>query len=82
MISLSEIKSVYNCKFHPRVESGEITEDEVLQKFMQRFGDKNRDGKLTWDEFMDYYAGVSSNVKDDAYFVEFMCRVWNISEQD
>ena len=40
MITLAEMKTVYNCKFHPRVESGEITEDEVMQKFMQRFGDK------------------------------------------
>ena len=31
---------------------------------------------------MDYYAGVSSNVKDDAYFAEFMCKAWGISEQD
>ena len=32
---------------HPKVISGEITEDEAFLEFLANFGDKNNDGKIT-----------------------------------
>jgi calcyphosin len=45
-IDASDLKGVYNCSFHPKVISGEMTEDQVFLEFLANFGDKNRDGKI------------------------------------
>ena len=41
------MKGVYNAKLHPKVKSGEKTEEQVFMEFLQNFGDKDKDGKLT-----------------------------------
>jgi hypothetical protein len=32
---------------HPKVKEGKMTEDEVYLEFLQSFGDKNKDGRIT-----------------------------------
>ncbi len=34
--------------------------------------------QVTFDEFMDYYAGVSSSIDNDAYFDLMMRQAWKI----
>jgi Ca2+-binding EF-hand superfamily protein len=33
-ITIEDLKGVYNTKFHPKVKSGEMTEDEVFLEFL------------------------------------------------
>lgn len=40
-ITAADLRTVYNCQSHPKVQSGEMTEDEVFAKFLEHFGDKN-----------------------------------------
>ena len=54
---------------HPKVQTGEMTEDEVFLEFLQNFGDRNRDGKITRSEWNEYYAAVSASVDNDDHFV-------------
>ena len=37
VLDISDIKQKYNGKMHPKVISGEMTEDEVLYKFLDTF---------------------------------------------
>ncbi|KAL4239455.1 hypothetical protein ACF0H5_000270 [Mactra antiquata] len=70
-INIDDLKVVYsqNARNHPKYISGEMTEDEVLHLFLDTIDTPgNPDGKVTRDEFMNYYAGVSSTVDDDTYF--------------
>lgn len=46
--------------------------------FLQNFGDKNRDGKITREEWNDYYAAVSANIDNDDHFVQLMKNCWRI----
>lgn len=58
-----------NARSHPKYQSGEWTEDEVLRSFLDSIDTPgNPDGKVTRDEFMNYYAGVSATIDDDCYF--------------
>jgi hypothetical protein len=58
-----------NAKRHPKFISGEWTEEQVLRNFLDSIDTPgNPDGKVTREEFMNYYAGVSSTVDDDSYF--------------
>jgi len=40
-------RGVFNGKLHPKVKSGEKTEEQVFMEFLQNFGDKNKDGKVS-----------------------------------
>ncbi|XP_053386894.1 calcyphosin-like protein isoform X2 [Mercenaria mercenaria] len=70
-IMLDDLQVVYstNAKQHPKFISGEWTEEQVLRNFLDSIDTPgNPDGKVTREEFMNYYAGVSSTVEDDCYF--------------
>ena len=41
-----KFRGTYNCKFHPKVQEGKMTEDQVFMEFLQNFGDKNKDGRI------------------------------------
>merc|ERR1712048_582037 len=77
-IEACDLKGVYNCNFHPKVQSGEMTEDEVFLEFLANFGDKNRDGKIQKDEWNEYYAAVSSSIDNDDHFVQLMKAAWKL----
>ena len=39
---------------------------------------KSRDGKITFDEFCEYYNNISMSIPDDRYFEGMMNSVWNL----
>jgi Ca2+-binding EF-hand superfamily protein len=78
VVTASDLRVVYSCNAHPKVTSGEITEDEAYLEFLANFGDKNNDGKITMTEWCDYYAAVSSSIDNDDHFVELMRTAWKM----
>ena len=82
-LAIDDIKGRYNAKMHPDVKSGKRTEEEVLKEFLETFeqhystvhGTKS-DGLVTPDEFLEYYANVSANIDNDAYFDLMMSNAW------
>uniref|UniRef100_A0A1I8IW38 Calcyphosin-like protein n=1 Tax=Macrostomum lignano TaxID=282301 RepID=A0A1I8IW38_9PLAT len=73
VITVEDLKGVYNCKHHPKFRNGEWTEDDVFKEFAAHLrGEGNVDGTITKDEFMNYYSGVSASVDNDAYFALIM----------
>ena len=86
------MKRFYNASNHPDVKSGKKTEDEVLLDFLETFevhrslsrGDKasaKGDGKVSINEFMDYYSNVSASIDDDEYFNLMMTNAWNLDNK-
>ena len=78
LVKASDLRVCANVKGHPRVVSGDITEDEAFLEFLTNFGDKNNDGCITSIEWMDYYAAVSAMVSDDQHFCNLMKSNWDI----
>lgn len=78
VIEAADLKGVYTASMHPKVQSGEMTEDEVFLEFLANFGDKNRDGKIDRKEWNDYYAAVSSSIDNDDHFVQLMMAAWKL----
>nr|ADF28508.1 EF-hand protein-like protein [Pelinobius muticus] len=79
VVNLPDLKVVYNAKEHPDVIGGKKSEDEVLVEFPQNFETPNNpDGKVTKQEFIDYYTGVSSSIDLDEYFVTMMQKAWQM----
>jgi len=75
----------YNGHQHPEVRSGKRSEDEILTEFMETFEahhnlmDKTRyDGKISYEEFFEYYQHISCNIDNDNYFDLMMTNCWNL----
>lgn len=80
-VTMEDLKDVYNYKEHPKFKSGEFTKAQVFQQFMNTFQTgKNAvvDEKITFEEFLNYYAGVSASIDNDAYFDLMMRQAWKI----
>ena len=77
-IDAAELKGQYACNSHPRVVSGEITEDEAFLEFLANFGDRNNDGKISKTEWCDYYSAVSASVDNDEHFCTLVSKAWGM----
>jgi len=81
VITMEDLKGVYNCKKHKKYISGEWTEAEVFKHFLKTFestpGD-TVDGKITRNEFTNYYSGVSASIDSDIYFDYMMRQAWKL----
>ncbi|CAG5131809.1 unnamed protein product [Candidula unifasciata] len=68
VITIDDLKGVYCADKHPKYLSGEWTKDQVFRLFLDSFDSQDKDGKITKEEFENYYAGVSASIDNDAYF--------------
>jgi hypothetical protein len=77
-ITLDDIKAVYNVLKHPDVLTGRATADKVYGDFLASFEGSagNKDGKVSLEEFLDYYADIGSSIPSDDYYVEMMESCW------
>ena len=85
ILDLNDIKQSYNAKMHPDVKKGKKTEDDILCEFLDTFEmhyslnhEGSRDGKITMDEWIEYYNNVSMSIDDDKYFELMMNSTWNL----
>ena len=86
-LDINDIRQNYNAKQHPDVKSGKKTEDEILNEFLDTFEDHfcdckgnedSRDGKITMQEWLEYYNNVSMSIDNDEYFALMMNNAWNL----
>jgi len=89
VLDTTDIRSCYNAKKHPDVLAGKRTEDEILLEFLDTFeaafAQKNsgstRDGKVSPDEFLEYYQNISASIDNDDYFEVMMTNTWNLDNK-
>jgi hypothetical protein len=58
---------------------------EFLETFESHYNvmhGARKDGVITPDEFLEYYANVSCNIDNDAYFELMMSNAWNIDSRN
>ncbi|KAJ0179732.1 hypothetical protein K1T71_004323 [Dendrolimus kikuchii] len=68
-ITVDDIKGVYSVNAHPKFMSGEETADTIMNRFLANFEQEGIvDGKVTLEEFMNYYSGISVSIDNDCYF--------------
>lgn len=77
VVTVEDLRGVYSGRTHPKVQSGQWTEEEVLRRFLDNF-DSSQDGQVTLAEFQDYYSGVSASMDSDEEFVAMMTSAWRL----
>jgi Ca2+-binding EF-hand superfamily protein len=79
VITVDDLKGVYNVKKHAKYLSGEWSEERCLREFLDCFDTPNeKDGIITETEFMNYYSGVSASIDTDIYFDLMMRNAWKL----
>uniref|UniRef100_A0A8P0PJ51 Calcyphosine n=2 Tax=Canis lupus familiaris TaxID=9615 RepID=A0A8P0PJ51_CANLF len=78
VVTVDDLRGVYSGRTHPKVQSGEWTEEEVLRRFLDNFDSSEKDGQVTLAEFQDYYSGVSASMDTDEEFVAMMTSAWQL----
>lgn len=58
VVTVEDVAKLYDASKHPEVIDGKKTPEQVFVEFMQQWDTKQKDGIVTFDEFLDYY-GVS-----------------------
>eukprot|EP01060_Flectonema_neradi_P038554 TRINITY_DN8132_c0_g1_i1.p1 TRINITY_DN8132_c0_g1~~TRINITY_DN8132_c0_g1_i1.p1 ORF type:complete len:551 (+),score=104.17 TRINITY_DN8132_c0_g1_i1:136-1788(+) len=78
VVNFEDMAKAYDVTKHPDVLSKEKTPQEVYQEFMEDW-DKNADGTITLEEFIDYYGDLSAGIDNDNYFELMIRNAWHIS---
>mmetsp|Transcript_8642 Transcript_8642/g.7665 ORF Transcript_8642/g.7665 Transcript_8642/m.7665 type:complete len:196 (-) Transcript_8642:86-673(-) len=77
-ITVEDLADVYSVEMHPKYQNGELSKEEIFEGFLESFGDKNKDGVITKEEWVEYYSAVSSNIDNDDHFVLLMKNAWGL----
>jgi len=73
-LGVSDIAYRYDVSRNDDFVSGAKSKDEVLAEFLNQFDGLrgNNDGKVTCQEFVDYYTDLAMSTPSDNYFVVMM----------
>lgn len=84
IITVSDICQIYDVSRNPDFIEKRLTKDQILINFLNQFDGArgNNDGKVTLDEFLDYYKDLSMSLPSDEYFVQMMESTWQCPEDD
>eukprot|EP00760_Papus_ankaliazontas_P036768 PhM_4_TR838/c0_g1_i1/m.59536 len=78
VVTLRDIAAAYDVDKHPDVVEGKADPDAVLRQFVEDW-DRNADGVISWEEFLEYYSNISAGIDSDQYFELMVRNAWHIS---
>ena len=84
-LEVDDIKDSYKADKHPDVIEGKRTEEQVLIEFLETFEahlnlreSTETDGRVSLEEFTEYYKNISVSIDNEDYFSLMMNNSWNL----
>lgn len=83
-IQVKDVAHIYDVSQNKDFQEGKKTAEQVIEDFLNSFeGVKgNRDGVISWEEWLDYYTDLSMSIPLEDYFVRMMESTWQICEDE
>ena len=79
-VTLDIFEEKYQAQNHPRVQLGQLTEDEAVDAAVNKLESLcptvRREGLVRLDDFAKYYAAVGAHIKADAHFLLLVDSAW------
>lgn len=80
IIEPSDLIDAYDTSKHPDVIAGKKSKTQVLKEFLDTFDVGGEiDGKVTKEEFINYYKNISASIDNEEYFELMIRNAWHIS---
>jgi hypothetical protein len=80
VIEPSDLLDTYDASKHPDVLAGKRTKNEILREFLDTFDVGGVvDGKVTRQEFENYYSNISASIDNEDYFELMIRNAWHIT---
>ncbi len=82
ILTVEDLIGVYDVSMNPEFIEGRKSKQQMLEEFLYNYlGPRGKeDGKVTYEEFLDYYSDVSMSIPSDEYFVRMMESTWQCPE--
>ena len=77
VVAISDLEAVHNPEKSELVRLGKTNANLIFQNLLLSY-DNDADGKITRDEFIDYYREISPSFDNDEYFAEMMKNAWKL----
>ncbi|XP_028674253.1 calcyphosin-2 isoform X1 [Erpetoichthys calabaricus] len=78
-ISITDINKFYCVKGHPKVISGDVTEEQLRAAFITTLQEVCKDkSEISYSEFEDFYEGLSIEITEDEDFINILKHSWGI----
>ena len=77
-VTIKDAAQLFKASSHPDVVQKRRSEEEIYREFLDSYDTFQKDGIVTFEEFMEYYEGVSCMVDSDDYFTQMMKHSWGL----
>ena len=81
VIDINDLKIKFSPENSALVRAGKTSANIIMNNLLQNF-DKNGDGKITQEEFIDAYREISPSMDYDEQFALMIRRAWNLPDED
>lgn len=82
MVTVDELIHACNLHDHPAVRDGTTTAEEAARALVRAFDTRQADGRVSREEFADYYRDVSATIGSDADFEATMRKAWGLKKRE
>ena len=77
-VPVAEVLGLIDFTHDPDVFTGRLSREQAVRDFPELW-DKNHDGFINWNEFVDFYRDISAGLEEDAHFEMTLKNAWNFN---